>query len=1052
MKRFTTKFFSLVVALSLALGMVGQITQPVIADGSASLTAFGVTYTQDFDILAITGTTNATSTLPIGWMLTESGGGSRDNEQYAADTGGSNSGDSYSYGSAASTDRALGGLQSGSVIPTIGASFTNNTGGTISSLAIAYTGEQWRLGTIARQDYIKFQYSTNATSLSDGSWSDISSLNFTAPVTTAVGAKDGNAVANRTTLSYTLTELSISNGSIFWIRWLSYDASGADDGLAVDDFSLTPDGTFEDSAPMVSSTNPANGVLDVPLDSDISITFSEAVDLADGWYDVTCSASGTHSTIVSGAVDTYTINPDADFSTGEVCTVTLTAAMITDQDLLEPGYTMLADYSFSFTTYVDVCTTYIPIYSIQGSGLSAAITGTVTTNGVVVGDFQNNSSVDNGNLNGFYIQDLTGDSDPLTSDGIFIYSGSTDVLLGDQVSVTGSVSEYNGLTEINAAKIVVCSQDETVAPTTLSLPVSNVDALESYEGMLVTFPQELIISEYFNYDRYGEIVLTSTRHMTPTALYEPGSSEAAAAAQEFLLDKITLDDGRTAENPDPAIHPNGNVFDLTNLFRGGDIVQNLTGVLDYSFNLYRVHPTQGADYVAVNPRPDAPPEVGGTLKVVSMNTLNYFSTIDTGAKICGPLGNQECRGADTVEELLRQHNKLVAAISTMNPDVAGLIEIENNVNDQALQKLVDGLNAVMGAGTYDFVHTGPIGGDAIKVALIYKPASVSLVGDYAILDSSIDPRFIDDANRPVLAQSFEDTNGGIFTVAVNHLKSKGSECDADPDLFDGAGNCNLTRLAAAEALVDWLDTVPTGSGDKDVMIIGDLNSYDKEDPIDAIIAGPDDILGTFDDYVDMTFLNEGEHAYSYVFDGQIGYLDYAMTATLADQVTGTTTWHVNADEPDLIDYEMSFKKDAQDAIYAPDFYRYSDHDPVIIGLDLIPTYEFIGFNKPIENLPEVNKVNAGTNVPVEFSLNGDWGMEIFEYEVPLITESACDFTQEPVDLNKVSYIDRSKLLYDSKQDQYIYNWTTSKEWAGSCRMLTIVLNDGSIHQAAFMFK
>ncbi len=288
----------------------------------------------------------------------------------------------------------------------------------------------------------------------------------------------------------------------------------------------------------------------------------------------------------------------------------------------------------------------------------------------------------------------------------------------------------------------------------------------------------------------------------------------------------------------------------------------------------------------------------------------------------------------------------------MNPDVAGLIEIENNVNDEALQKLVDGLNAVMGTGTYDYVHTGPIGGDAIKVALIYKPASVSLVGDYAILDSSVDPRFIENANRPVLAQSFKDTNGGIFTVAVNHLKSKGSECKNDPDLFDGAGNCNLTREAAAQALVDWLDTVPTGSGDKDVMIIGDLNSYDKEDPIDAIIAGPDDILGTFDDYVDMTFLNEGEHAYSYVFDGQIGYLDYAMTATLADQVTGTTTWHINADEPDLIDYEMTFKEDAQDAIYAPDFYRYSDHDPVIIGLELIPAYEFMGFNKPMRICPK----------------------------------------------------------------------------------------------------
>ena len=131
------------------------------------------------------------------------------------------------------------------------------------------------------------------------------------------------------------------------------------------------------------------------------------------------------------------------------------------------------------------------------------------------------------------------------------------------------------------------------------------------------------------------------------------------------------------------------------------------------------------------------------------------------------------------------------------------------------------------------------------MALIYKPASVSLVGDYAILDSSVDSRFLDTKNRPALAQTFMDSStGGVFTVAVNHLKSKGSDCDdvGDPDTGDGAGNCNLTRKAAAEALVDWLATDPTGSGDADFLIIGDLNSYDKEDPIDAILAGADDTL------------------------------------------------------------------------------------------------------------------------------------------------------------------------------------------------------------------
>jgi len=432
------------------------------------------------------------------------------------------------------------------------------------------------------------------------------------------------------------------------------------------------------------------------------------------------------------------------------------------------------------------------------------------------------------------------------------------------------------------------------------------------------------------------------RHLTPTAEFEPGSPEETQAVLDFLLDKITLDDGRTSQNPDPAIHPNGGVFDLTNLFRGGDTVANVTGVMDYSFSLYRIQPTQGADYTNVNERTSEPEDVGGSLKVVSMNTLNFFTTLDDGVHdICGPLLNQECRGADTPEEFDRQRAKLIAAITTMDADVIGLLEIENNVNDEAVQNLVDGLNTAYGFSAYDYVSTGTIGGDAIKVALIYKPASVSLVGGYAILDSSVDARFIDTKNRPVLAQSFMDNNtGGIFTVAVNHLKSKGSSCDdvGDPDLGDGAGNCNVTRTLAAEALVDWLATDPTGSDDADFLIIGDLNSYDKEDPIDAIKAGADDVLGTADDYTDLVFDYQGEDAYSYVFDGQIGYLDYGLAnASLASQITGVADWHVNADEPDLIDYDMSFKLDAQDALYAPDAYRYSDHDPVIIGLNVCDT-------------------------------------------------------------------------------------------------------------------
>src|SRR6266508_5656074 len=128
------RLLGLVLALVVMLANLAVVVQPTQAAGSISLTSLGSVYTQDFNTLATSGTTN--TTLPIGWDLIEAGGGTRDNEQYAADNGGSTTGDIYSYGATSSTERAFGGLQSGTLIPTIGASFTNNTGSTITQLAI----------------------------------------------------------------------------------------------------------------------------------------------------------------------------------------------------------------------------------------------------------------------------------------------------------------------------------------------------------------------------------------------------------------------------------------------------------------------------------------------------------------------------------------------------------------------------------------------------------------------------------------------------------------------------------------------------------------------------------------------------------------------------------------------------------------------------------------------------------------------------------------------------------------------------------------------------
>ncbi len=574
------------------------------------------------------------------------------------------------------------------------------------------------------------------------------------------------------------------------------------------------------------------------------------------------------------------------------------------------------------------------IHAIQGDGSASPLAGQVVViEGIVVGDFQeeDGDALDS-DLGGFYVQEEKGEQDdnPATSEGIFVFApDAPDVTAGDVVRVTGEVVEFSELTELtNVSSVAVVGSTAVPDPVEVQFPATN-DVLETVEGMLVRFPQDLVIAEYFNFDRFGEVVLALPlddldRPFQPTSYVEPGPA-VVPIEEAIARRRITLDDARTVQNPDPARHPNGEAFTTENRFRGGDAVTNATGVLDQRFGAYRIQPTQGAVYTVRNPRPAEPEEVGGSLSVASFNVLNYFTSLNS-------------RGADDAAEFERQRTKIFAALAEINAGVVGLIEIENNGND-AISNLVDGLNATGTIADYDYIETGVIGTDAITVALIYQPAVVSPVGDFAVLD---DPSFTDpnnlgqQKNRPALAQTFrEEATGGIFTVVVNHFKSKGSPCgEGDDDVQQGS--CNDTRAQAADALVKWLATDPTDSGDPDVMIVGDLNAYDEEDPIDQIKAGADDTPNTGDDFVDLVEQFSGEFAYSYVFNGQFGYLDYALVnQSLLKQVSGTTEWPINADEPDILDYDLSFKKDAQDALYEPNPYRASDHDPVIVGLNLV---------------------------------------------------------------------------------------------------------------------
>lgn len=233
-------------------------------------------YSQDFNTLANSGTS---STLPTGWLLNETG--SNANTTYTAGTGSSNSGDSYSFGAASNTERAFGTVQSGSLIAAIGAQIQNNSGNTITKLKISYTGEEWRLGTVDRTDKLSFEYSLNATSLTTGTWTAVTNLDFITPNTTPAGAKDGNAAGNKTSLVYTLRNLTIPNGAVFLIRWNDFNASGADDGLAVDDFTIEAN-PIDVTPPAIVSLTPANGASNVPINVQASLLFNEDVQKGTG--------------------------------------------------------------------------------------------------------------------------------------------------------------------------------------------------------------------------------------------------------------------------------------------------------------------------------------------------------------------------------------------------------------------------------------------------------------------------------------------------------------------------------------------------------------------------------------------------------------------------------------------------------------------------------------------------------------------------------------------------------------------------------------------------
>jgi len=664
---------------------------------------------------------------------------------------------------------------------------------------------------------------------------------------------------------------------------------------------------------------------------------------------------------------------------------TATANLVVDATLPAGTYpveiTFANDASQTASCTVNVAVSgLVKIPQIQGSGLTSPYVNTVqTTSGVVTKKLGS----------GFYIQDPQGDGDPDTSDAIFVFGAATAAAVkeGDLVRVTGTVTEftpngskrsYTELKDVSAATVL--GSGNTITPVNIDLPAE----LSHYEGMLVRFTNPLTVNGNSYLGDRGELVLANGRRETPTNRYRAGTLDANALIAANAQNMVILDDGIFTVPP----HIPYLAADKT--VRAGDTVTDLVGVLDFGAiggggGWYKLQPTETPVFSRTNAREDAPTVVAGNVRVASANVLNFFTTFTDGTDAWGRTGQgctigssapskSNCRGADNITEFNRQRDKIVNELKAMNADAVGLMEIQNN-DDITVSYLVDALNAAIGSKAYAYVaKPAATGTDAIRVAMIYNPAVLMPVGGALSDGDAVN-------NRPPMAQTFKvNANGAKFSLIVNHLKSKGGCGGAgsgDTDRGDGQGCWNATRIQQAKRLFTYfIPTVVAAAGDPDVLAVGDFNSYGHEDPIAYL--------------TDSGMVNELERfvrpngmPYSYVFDGQSGYLDHALASSaLNPQVAGAAEWHNNADEPDAIDYNLG---DTADDPYVNNPFRASDHDPVVVSLSLAPAYADVtasvkivpgtlGYNRVTGkfsgNVTFTNTSGAALSGPLQYVLQG----------------------------------------------------------------------------------
>jgi predicted extracellular nuclease len=553
----------------------------------------------------------------------------------------------------------------------------------------------------------------------------------------------------------------------------------------------------------------------------------------------------------------------------------------------------------------------VPIGQVQGTGPRSPFEGRqVTVEGVVVGNFA-------GGLGGVFIQSLADDGDPATAEGLFLPrdpGAEPRLRVGDHVRASGRVvgaGEGDAtLTGLETPAIEVVGRAEPLALALAQPPATAAD-WERLEGQLLSVTAPLTVTGNDGLARYGELATSfGGRLYSPTELAPPGAAAQAIAAENARL-SLRLDDARSRPDPKTIWYLPGPWNDGAPL-RTGSVITGVQGVLDQRFGSYRLQLTEAIGGIGQAPRPAAP-TVPGDRRIAGFNVLNLFNGDGQGG------GFPTDRGAATPADHARQQAKLVAAVQALDPDLAALMELENDGfgPDSSIAQFVAALNEAGPHRDWRFVDAGEgPGSNAIRVGLVYRSSRFEAVGKPATLATGPFER----SSRAPLVQAFRAGRGPVFVVAANHFKSKGG-CDnatgGDADSGDGQACFNATRVDSARRLNEWLATDPTGTSPEGALVIGDLNAHAQEDPLRLLYSRG---------WQDAFALVKAERPYSFVWAGQSARLDHALLdAGLAGRLRGAVEWHANADESERFDYRLDRDNDP---------WRASDHDPLLLGLDL----------------------------------------------------------------------------------------------------------------------